>query len=49
MTNTQTLIVQAYAAFNRRDIDGVLALMSVLPLCFLNLNCHDSIVYPQLS
>lgn len=27
MTNTQTLIAQAYAAFNRRDIDSVLALM----------------------
>jgi hypothetical protein len=28
MTDTQRLIKQAYAAFNRRDIDGVLALMS---------------------
>jgi hypothetical protein len=28
MENTQTLITQAYAAFNRRDIDGALALMS---------------------
>jgi hypothetical protein len=28
MGNTQTLIAQAYAAFNRRDIDGALALMS---------------------
>jgi hypothetical protein len=28
MTDTQILIQQAYAAFNRRDIDGVLALMS---------------------
>lgn len=28
MANTQTLIAQAYSAFNRRDIDGVLALMS---------------------
>lgn len=28
MTSTQTLIAQAYAAFNRRDIDGVFALMS---------------------
>ncbi|MGC1872358.1 MAG: nuclear transport factor 2 family protein [Acidobacteriaceae bacterium] len=28
MANTHTLIAQAYAAFNRRDIDGVLALMS---------------------
>ena len=26
--NTQTLIVQAYSAFNRRDIDSALALMS---------------------
>jgi hypothetical protein len=26
--NTQTLIAQAYSAFNRRDIDGALALMS---------------------
>lgn len=26
--NTQTLIAQAYSAFNRRDIDGTLALMS---------------------
>ena len=28
MTNTQTLIAQAYSAFNRRDIDSALALMS---------------------
>ena len=28
MTNTQTLIARAYAAFNQRDIDGALALMS---------------------
>ncbi len=28
MLNTQTLIAQAYAAFNERDIDSVLALMS---------------------
>lgn len=28
MANTQTLIAQAYAAFNRRDIDAALALMS---------------------
>ena len=28
MANTQMLIAEAYAAFNRRDIDGVLALMS---------------------
>jgi hypothetical protein len=28
MDNTQTLITQVYAAFNRRDIDGALALMS---------------------
>jgi hypothetical protein len=28
MTNTQTLIAQAYAAFNHRDIDAALALMS---------------------
>jgi hypothetical protein len=28
MPNTQTLIAQAYSAFNRRDIDGALALMS---------------------
>jgi hypothetical protein len=28
MPNTQELIAQAYAAFNRRDVDGVLALMS---------------------
>jgi hypothetical protein len=28
MANTQTLIAQAYAAFNRRDIDGALTLMS---------------------
>jgi len=26
--NTQTLIAQAYSAFNRRDIDGALALMT---------------------
>ena len=28
MANTQILIADAYAAFNRRDIDGALALMS---------------------
>jgi hypothetical protein len=28
MLNTQTLIAQAYSAFNHRDIDSVLALMS---------------------
>lgn len=28
MENTQTLIAQAYSAFNRRDIDRALALMS---------------------
>ena len=28
MPHTQTLIAQAYSAFNRRDIDSVLALMS---------------------
>jgi hypothetical protein len=28
MPNTQTLIAQAYSAFNRRDIDSALALMS---------------------
>lgn len=28
MANRSTLIAEAYAAFNRRDIDGVLALMS---------------------
>ncbi len=28
MANTQTLIAQAYSAFNRRDIGGALALMS---------------------
>ena len=28
MPNTQTLIAQAYSAFNHRDIDSALALMS---------------------
>ena len=28
MTNTQTLIAQAYSAFNHRDIDAALALMT---------------------
>ena len=28
MANTQQLIAQAYSAFNRRDIDGALAVMS---------------------
>ena len=28
MTNTQTLIAQAYSAFNQRNVDGALALMS---------------------
>ena len=28
MANTYTVIAQAYSAFNRRDVDGALALMS---------------------
>lgn len=28
MANTQALVAQAYSAFNRRDIDGALAVMS---------------------
>jgi hypothetical protein len=28
MANTETVISQAYSAFNRRDVDGALALMS---------------------
>lgn len=28
MANTQTVIAQAYSAFNQRDVDGALALMS---------------------
>ena len=28
MAKTQTVIAQAYSAFNRRDVDGALALMS---------------------
>jgi ketosteroid isomerase-like protein len=28
LANTQTLMAQAYSAFNRRDIDSALALMS---------------------
>jgi len=28
MTNTKALIEQAYSAFNKRDIDGALALMT---------------------
>jgi hypothetical protein len=28
MANTQTVISQAYSAFNRRDVDGALVLMS---------------------
>ena len=28
MSNTRTLIAQAYSAFNRRDVDGALLLMS---------------------
>ena len=28
MTDTKTLIEQAYSAFNKRDIDGALALMT---------------------
>jgi hypothetical protein len=28
MANTKTLIAQAYSAFNKRDIDGALALMT---------------------
>jgi hypothetical protein len=37
MANTQTLIARAYAAFNRRDIDGALALMS------------ESVTWPKAS
>ena len=37
MTNTQTLIAQAYSAFNERDIDGALALMS------------DNVTWPKAS
>jgi hypothetical protein len=37
MTKTETLIAQAYAAFNQRDIDGVLALMT------------DSVSWPRAS
>jgi hypothetical protein len=37
MANTQTLIAQAYSAFNRRDIDGALLLMS------------DSVSWPKAS
>ncbi len=37
MMNTQTLIAQAYSAFNRRDIDSALALMS------------DSVSWPKAS
>lgn len=37
MTNTETLIAQAYSAFNQRNIDGVLALMS------------DSVSWPKAS
>jgi hypothetical protein len=28
MANTQTLVAEAYSAFNKRDIDGALALMT---------------------
>jgi len=37
MANTKTLIAQAYAAFNQRNIDGVLALMS------------DNVTWPRAS
>jgi hypothetical protein len=37
MANTQILIAQAYAAFNRRDIDGALALMT------------DNVTWPKAS
>ncbi len=37
MVNTRTLLARAYAAFNRRDIDGALALMS------------DSVSWPKAS
>lgn len=37
MTNTESLIVQVYSAFNRRDIDGALAFMS------------DSVSWPKAS
>jgi hypothetical protein len=37
MTNTKTLIAQAYSAFNQRNVDGVLALMS------------DSVSWPKAS
>ena len=37
MADNQTLIARAYAAFNRRDIDGALAVMS------------DSVSWPKAS
>jgi len=37
MANTQALIAQAYSAFNQRDIDGALALMS------------DNVTWPKAS
>jgi hypothetical protein len=37
MTTTESLIAQAYSAFNQRDIDGALALMS------------DSVTWPRAS
>lgn len=37
MTETESLIGRAYSAFNRRDVDGVLALMS------------DSVSWPKAS
>jgi hypothetical protein len=40
LANTQILIAEAYSAFNRRDIDGALALMSgdseVMPISIPN-------------
>jgi hypothetical protein len=37
MTNTQTLIAQAYSAFNHRDIDAALALMT------------ENVIWPKAS
>ena len=44
MANTETLIAQAYSAFNRRDVDSALALMSE------NVSWpHTCAIYPPIS
>jgi hypothetical protein len=42
MTDTKTLIERAYVAFNKRDVDGALALMSLRRLWGRNASAPES-------